>query len=299
MIFITGANGFVGKNLCAELTKRHLTFKAGTRSLYGELTKVSDWKPFLKDCDSVVHLAARVHVMDEKESDPLKAFRKTNVDVTLKLAHAAKEMGLKKFVFISSIKVNGEETQDTPFSAADAPAPQDPYGISKMEAERELLKLHSPGFFDVVIIRPPLIYGPGVKANFKKLFWLVKKDLPIPFGLVKNSRSLVSVYNLSDLIICCLKSDKAGGEIFLVSDGKDYSLRELITEMAGVLKKSPHLLPVPVGLMKFSATMLGKKAYANRLFGNLHVDISKNKTLLGWTPKYTFASTFKKEMEQL
>lgn len=293
MIFITGANGFVGKFLCNELAKRNILFKAGTRDTYGDITKQVDWAPLLSGCDSIVHLAARVHVMDEKDNDPLLAFRKMNVEATISLASAAKKSGVKRFIFLSSIKVNGEETGSAPFTASDSPNPHDPYGISKMEAEHELLKLHEPGVFEVVIIRPPLIYGPGVKANFEKLFWLVKKDLPIPFGLVANKRSLVSVLNLCDLIILCLTHPLASGQTFLVSDEKVYSLKELIRLMGKSLGKYPHLLPVPVSIMKFIAALLGKTSYADRLFGNLHVDIEKTKTRLEWKPPFTFEETYK------
>lgn len=294
MIFITGANGFVGKTLLQELSKRQMPFKPGTRELYGDMAQVQDWKPFLRGCDCVVHLAARVHVMDEKESNPLLAFRKTNVEATIKMAHAAKEVGVKKFIFISSIKVNGEITGENPFDAKDLPNPQDPYGVSKMEAEIGLLSLHQPDVFDVTIIRPPLVYGPGVRANFEKLFWLVNKDLPLPFKAVKNKRSLVSVFNLCDLIITCLNNSRAAGEVFLVSDGIDYSLRDLIELMGKTSGKYPHLLYVPVGLMRFGAKILGKGDYAQRLFGNLHVDINKTKNLLGWKPPYTFEMTYGK-----
>lgn len=293
-VFITGSTGFVGKHLITELKKRNISYVAGTRELYGDITTQSNWKSIITSCDVVVHLAARVHVMDETDSDPLAAFRKMNVDTTMNLARASKEVGVKRFIFISSVKVNGEETFEVPFSPSMSPSPQDPYGISKLEAESELLKLHEPGIFEVVIIRPPLIYGPGVKANFEKLFWLVKKDLPTPFGKVANKRSLVSVFNLVDLIIHCFSHPKASGEVFLVSDDKDYSLRDLIELMARTLGKTPHLLPVPVSLMKLGAKILGKKSYADRLFGNLHVDISKTKTLLEWSAPFTFEDTFKK-----
>lgn len=294
MIFITGANGFVGQHLCSELAKRSISFKAGTRASYGDILEIDDWSQYIIGCDTVIHLAARVHVMDESQLDPLAAFRKMNVDTTLKLAKNAKSLGCKRFIFISSVKVNGEETGGLPFSAENIPHPHDPYGISKMEAENALLKLHKENVFEVVIIRPPLIYGPGVKANFDKLFWLVKKDLPIPFAKVSNKRSLVSVFNLCDLIILCCNHPKASGQIFLVADSMTYSLNGLINLMGKTLGKHPHQLPIPVGWMKFVATLLGKTSYADRLFGNLHVDIQKTRSLLNWDPPFTFEDTYKK-----
>lgn len=292
-IFITGSTGFVGRHLITELSKRNIPFIAGERSLYGDLVTQKNWAQVLDGCDSVVHLAARVHVMDESSTDPLFEFRKMNVEATINLAHAAKKIGVKRFIFISSVKVNGEETVDRPFNASDTPSPQDPYGISKMEAEMELLKLHDPGVFEVVIIRPPLIYGRGVKANFEKLFHYAGLKIPLPFGLVENKRSLVSVLNLVDLIMTTLVHPSASGEIFMVSDDRDLSLNELIRLMAKVQGKDSNLLPVPVGLMKFAASILGKKSYADRLFGNLQVDIEKTKKLLSWKPPYSFEETFK------
>lgn len=292
-IFITGSTGFVGRHLIIELSKRNIPFIAGERSLYGDLVTQKNWTKILEDCDSVVHLAARVHVMVETSSDPLSEFRKMNVEATINFAQAAKKIGVKRFIFISSVKVNGEETADQFFKASDTPCPQDPYGISKMEAETELLKLHEPGVFEVVIIRPPLIYGRGVKANFEKLFHYAGLKIPLPFGVVENKRSLVSVLNLVDLIMITLVHPKAGGEIFMVSDDRDLSLSELIRLMARVQRKKAFLLPVPVKLMKFVASILGKKSYADRLFGNLQVDVEKTKKLLDWKPPYTFEETFK------
>jgi nucleoside-diphosphate-sugar epimerase len=292
-IFVTGSNGFVGRALISELKKRNIDYVAADRNLYGDIVTQSHWKDLLTGVDVIVHLAARVHVMKEVSADPLIAFREMSVNATVNLARAAKESGVKRFVFISSIKVNGESTSDFPFTARDIPNPQDPYGISKMEAEIQLLQLHDPGIFEVVIIRPPLIYGPGVKANFKNLMWLVEKDLPIPFGRVNNKRSLVSVFNLVDLIILSAIHPLAGGNVFLVSDDSDLSLNELILLMAKVLGKSAHLLPVPVGLMKFAATILGKKSYADRLLGNLQVDISATKQILNWSPPLSFEDTFR------
>jgi nucleoside-diphosphate-sugar epimerase len=294
MIFITGSTGFVGTHLVNQFKNKNINYVAGSRALYGDLTADNDWKSLLKGCDVIIHLAARVHVMEEKEQDPLEAFRIINVIATMKLAEAAKAAGVKRFIYLSSVKVNGEETGEQPFSASDLPNPQDPYGVSKMEAEIALMKLHTNKLFEVVIIRPPLIYGLGVKANFNKLFWLVKKDLPLPFGRVNNKRSLVSVLNLCDLIIRCIDHPCAGGEVFLASDGKDYSLKELILLMGKVLDKQPHLLPIPVELMRCALGFLGKSSYADRLFGNLHVDIEKTKKILDWNPLFSFEDTFKK-----
>ena len=219
-----------------------------------------------------------------------------NVDATLNLARAAKKSKVLKFIFISSVKVNGEETYDLPFTSSDRAAPQDFYGISKAEAEKELLELHEPGIFEVVIIRPPLVYGPGVKANFEKLYHFAKIGIPLPFGLVKNKRSLVSVFNLVDLIVVTLTHPKAAGEIFMVSDDHDLSLRELIELMAKTQGKRAHLINVPVKLMKMAARVVGKKSYADRLFGNLQVDIEKTKQLLGWKPPFTFEETFMRSL---
>ncbi len=292
-IFITGSNGFIGQNLTSELSKQKIDFAPGTRALYGDISTQNNWKDILLGCDSVVHLAARVHVMNENSNDPISEFRKYNVDATINLALAAKKSGIRKFIYLSSVKVNGEETFESPYSENDIPNPQDPYGISKYEAENKLLELHETNIFEIVIIRPPLVYGIGVKANFQKLFTFVKRDLPLPFGLVKNKRSLVSVLNLVDLIITCLNNNKASGEVFFVSDNHDLSLKELIQLMAKVQRKTSHLLPVPVFLMKFMAYLVGKKSYSDRLFGNLQLNITKSKSLLNWNPPYTFEDTFK------
>lgn len=294
MIFVTGADGFVGAELCRELNKRNISHVAATRSVYGDMTLQKNWRDLLNGADVVVHLAARVHVMNEVDVNPLDAFRKMNCEATLNLAKAAKLANVKRFIFLSSIKVNGEMTFERPFSSTDKPAPQDAYGISKMEAEVALLAMNVPGEFEVVIIRPPLIYGPGVKANFKSLFELVKKGFPLPFSLVNNKRSLVSLYNLVDLIILCTHHKNAPGKIFFVSDDKDLSLKELIIKMSSVTNRKILLLPIPVSLMKFMATILGKRDYIDRLFGNLQVDISETKKVLDWHPVKTFEETFNK-----
>lgn len=292
-IFVTGSNGFVGKALTPYLESKGHSVVAATRDLYGDFSNQDNWEKFLHGIDGVVHLAARVHIMNDSAANPSLEFQKMNVEATLRLAQAAKNVGVRKFIFLSSVKVNGERTFDRPFHADDTPNPEDAYGHSKCQAETELLKLHSPGIFEVTIIRPPLIYGPGVKSNFQNLMKLVERDLPLPFGLVNNRRSLVSVLNLCDLISVCLVHIKSGGEIFLVRDHYDYSLSLMIKEIAKTMRKTPHLLPIPMSLMTFGLQMIGKKSFADRLFGNLQVDIEKNKTLLGWEPKYSFQETFK------
>ncbi|HXH73901.1 MAG TPA: SDR family oxidoreductase [Bacteriovoracaceae bacterium] len=299
MIFVTGANGFVGKHLCHELSSRKIEYKAGVRKFsrvnqveYGDFTLCKDWGPILIRVDVVIHLVARVHVMNENSTDPLAAFMATNCDATINLARAAKEAGVKRFIFLSSVKVNGEGTFDKAFTARDEPSPQDPYGISKMEAEKALMKLHESGVFEIVIIRPPLIYGKGVKANFLNLLNLVKKGIPLPFGMAdSNKRSLVSVHNLIDILILCTHHKGAAGQVFMVSDDCDLSTKELVLKMGKASNSSLFLLPVPLFIMKFVAFILGKKAYSERLLGNLQVDISETKSRLNWRPTYTFEET--------
>lgn len=291
-IFITGSSGFVGRHLIEFLIRGHYEFRGATRKDYNDISTFAHWENLLKDCDTVVHLAARVHVMKDDSENPLISFRKVNVEGTVRLAKVAKAMGIQRFIFISSIKVNGEETFDKPFSVHDEPCPLDAYGISKMEAERELMKLHQEGIFDVVIIRPPLVYGKGVKANFKNLFKIVNNKVPLPFGLVRNKRSLVSVLNLCDLIVSCLNHPAAAGRVFLISDGQDYSLKDIINKMGTVLKSKPILLNVPVFVLKFLFQIIGKKKYSDRLLGNLQVDIEDTRNTLGWNPRYSFEKTF-------
>jgi len=242
----------------------------------------------LIDVEVVVHAAARVHVMNEEATDPMAAFRLVNVEATLNLARQAADAGVRRFIFISSIKVNGEGTEPgAAFTADDLPAPVDPYGVSKFEAEMGLRYLAESVPMEIVIIRPVLVYGPGVKANFLNMIRWLQRGLPLPLGAIDNKRSLVSLDNLIDLIVTCFDHPLAANQTFLVSDGEDVSTTQLLCKIGRALGQRVFLLPVPVGLMSCVARLLGKGAIAQRLFGSLQVDIEKNKRLLGWTPPVT------------
>jgi nucleoside-diphosphate-sugar epimerase len=300
-ILITGASGFVGKEVCNTLQSRGTPFLAAVRSnakgdqfQVGNLTNATRWTDALLGCDVVMHLAARVHVMKDNADAPLDAYRAVNVDATMNLARQAVEQGIKRFIFVSSVKVNGEMTTDKPFSAYDQPIPIDPYGQSKFEAECALRTLSRETGLEVVIIRPPLVYGPGVRANFLKLMQLVKLGLPLPFGNIQNRRSMVALDNLIDLLILCTDHPNAAGKVFMVSDDNDLSLRDLILLIARSMGKNPIMVPVPVDLMMSCVRMLGKTENANRLFGSLQVDITDTKECLGWRPVESVETAMKK-----
>jgi nucleoside-diphosphate-sugar epimerase len=265
----------------------------------GDLSAQTDWSEALAGVEAVVHTAARVHVMDDTAADPLTEFRRVNVAGTLNLARQAAAAGVKRFVFLSSIKVNGEATpaphpsplpkgarekEREKFSADDVPAPQDPYGVSKMEAEQGLRQIAAETGMEVVIIRPPLVYGPGVKGNFTALMRAVQRGWPLPLGAVHNQRSLVALDNLVNFIVTCLSHPQAADQTFLVSDGQDLSTTELVRGLARVAGVPARLLPVPVWALQAGAALLGKGNAVQRLCGNLQVDISKARSLLGWTP---------------
>lgn len=235
--------------------------------------------------DTVVHCAARVHVMSETASDPLVEFRKANVQGTLDLAREAVSRGVRRFIFISSIKVNGEGTEPgRPYTADSPPNPVDPYGVSKREAEQALLDLAEETGLEVVIIRPVLVYGPGVKANVQTMMRWLKRGVPLPLGAIHNRRSLVSLDNLVDLIITCIEHPAAVGQVFLVSDGEDLSTTELLRRMGRALGAPARLLPVPASWIGAAAKVLNRQAFARRLCGSLRVDIMKTRQVLGWTP---------------
>lgn len=311
-VLITGSNGFVGQFLSCYLkdrgcecisTCRHLPdeYSAGTTRHFavGNIDAQTQWQAALTDVDCVVHLAARVHVMQETDTDPLAAFRLVNTEGTMNLARQAVVAGVKRFVYLSSIKVNGEQTTDRPFYADDHPDPQDPYAVSKFEAEQQLLVLSKETGLEVVIIRPPLVYGPGVKGNFSRLIGLVSKSLPLPLAGIKNARSLVNIQNLCSLIHACLLHPKAAGEVFLVSDGDDLSTSELFDKIARALARNSRLFYLPAGFIKFGAYILGRQAEYERLFCSLQVDIAKNKQFLDWTPDFSSDNGIKCTIDSL
>ncbi len=252
----------------------------------GDIGPTTDWTHALQDVTCVVHCAARVHVMHEQASEPIKLFRRVNTEGTLNFARQAAASGVRRFVFVSSLKVNGETTAPgQAFSAQGTPAPQDPYGISKWEAEMGLLALSAATGMEVVIVRPPLVYGPAVKANFASLMRVVRRGVPLPLGAVTaNRRSLVALDNLVDLLITCTIHPAAAGQTFLVSDGEDLSTTELLRRVGHAVGKPARLIPVPSALLTLGARLLGKGAVSQRLLGSLQADISHTKTTLDWAP---------------
>lgn len=302
-VLVTGASGFVGRELIAKLLAQGAHPVAGVRRdsdvaveqrLLPSLGEGGTF-PSLVDIDAIVHCAARVHVMEETDADPLAAFRRANVDGTLALARKAARDGVKRFVFISSIKVNGESTlSGSPFRGSDAPMPQDPYGISKWEAEQALTVLCADSGMELVVIRPVLVYGPGVKANFHSMMRWVHKGIPLPLGAINNRRSLVALDNLVDLIITCLEHPAAAGQTFLVSDGEDLSTTTLLRRMAKALNARSRLLPVPAAWLDFAAGCVRKRSISQRLLGSLQVDITHTCETLGWRPPLSVDQALKK-----
>lgn len=304
-VFLTGITGFVGcaaadrfltagHQVRAALRHTNLPLAQGIEPVIFDNLATHDWAPSLIGQSVVVHCAARVHVMNDQSVDPLSEFRKVNVEGTLNLARHAAEMGVKRFVFISSIKVNGEGTEPgQPYAADDIPAPLDPYGITKWEAEQGLRDIAARTGMEVVIIRPVLVYGPGVKANFLSMMRWLDKGVPLPFGSIHNRRSIVALDNLVDLMLTTIDHPAAANQTFLVSDGEDVSTSELLRRMAKALGRPARLLPVPSGVLSAAATLLGKASLAQRLCGSLQVDINKTRSLLHWTPPVSMGSALK------
>jgi nucleoside-diphosphate-sugar epimerase len=316
-ILVTGAAGFVGQALVKKLSEDgHAVtavvrchtglFPASTKQIMfkdlGELSKPENQgegkysykdnnehfdklELALQEAEVLIHTAARVHVMNERADNPLTEFRHLNTEATLSLALKAANAGVKRFIFLSTVKVNGESTDGRPpFSERDICQPQDPYGISKYEAEIGLRDISEETGMEVVIIRPPLIYGPGVKGNFVRMMNFVSKGVPLPLGAVRNQRSLLAMENLVDFLILCLNHPKAANETFLLSDGEDLSTTELIQKLAHAQGKNARLIPIPVKLMRFASVIIGKKDVADRLFGSLQINSDKARQLMNWKP---------------
>ena len=304
-MLVTGASGFVGRALVERLVAEGVptvaavrtapTLHGGTRQVTApDLGPNADWRAALDGAECVVHLAARVHVMRDDAADPLSEFRRVNVDGTLALARQAATAGARRFVLVSSVKVNGEATAPgRPFTADNTPAPMDAYGVSKWEAEQALLELSATSGMEVVIVRPVLVYGPGVRANFRALMAWLARGWPLPLGAIHNRRSLLALHNLVDLLITCLDHPAAAGQTFLASDGEDLSTTELLHRLGAALGKPARLLPVSATWLAGVAGLLGRAAVAQRLCGSLQVDIANTRELLGWTPPVTVAAALR------
>lgn len=309
-VLLTGASGFVGSAVRQSLRQRGTAVRPVFRQetsfcqsdAAGDATVLqtsfdgnTDWRTAVAEIDTVVHCAARVHVMRDTAADPLTEFRNTNTCGTLNLARQAAAAGVQRFVFVSSIKVNGEGTlPGQPFTAGQTPAPIDPYGISKWEAEKGLRALSAETAMEVVIIRPVLVYGPGVKANFLNMMKWLYKGVPLPLGAIHNKRSLVALDNLVDLIVTCIDHPRAANQTFLVNDGEDLSTTELLQRMSQALGKRPRLLPVPAWILETVAKVVGRQSIAQRLCGSLQVDIAHTRDLLGWTPPVSVDAALQK-----
>jgi len=316
-LLVTGASGFIGRRVCQNLTQLNHRVRTVTSSRASELRLFAsvpmvdlldvvrvnheaisprDWARACDGVDAVIHLAARAHVLRETLGDVYAVYRKANCEVTLALALAALESGVKRFIFVSSIGVNGAETFDAPFTPSDTAAPHSPYAVSKCEAEIGLSKLAEQRGLDVVIIRPPLVYGPGAPGHFGALMRAVQRGWPLPLGAVHNQRSLVALDNLVDFIITCITHPLAANQTFLVSDGQDLSTTELVRGMAQAAGLPARLLPLPVWALRAGASFLGKGDAVQRLCGNLQVDISKARSLLGWVPPVSVEEGLRRAM---
>lgn len=302
-VLLTGYTGFVGTHLLSQLGEGYKVSLLGRKKTENldydfysaDINNQSNFGAALVNINTVIHCAARVHIMNDNAKDPLAEFKEVNTHGTLNLAKQAASLGVKRFIYISSIKVNGESTTETkPFCFDDERKPLDPYGVSKSEAETQLLSLGEETDMEVVIIRPPLIYGEGVKANFSSLMRLVKKGLPLPFRWInKNKRSLVSVYNLCDLIQVCIEHPKAANNVFLASDDNDMSTAEMVALMSKVQNKTNLSIPVPLWVYKLVGKTLSKEDIIDRLTGSLQLNIEHTKNTLDWKPPYSVEHGFK------
>jgi nucleoside-diphosphate-sugar epimerase len=306
-ILVTGANGFIGRSLIQRLSSegsfliravyrnvKTLLSDIGETVIIPDIGPDTDWTDALNGVKVVVHTAARVHLMHDTSVDPLGEFRKVNTAGTLNLAAQAAKKGVKRFIFLSSIKVNGEETFDVPFKPEDKNIPIDPYGLSKYEAETGLKEISKKTGMEIVIIRCPLVYGPGVKANFQMMIKLVNSRIPLPLGNINNRRSLLALDNLTDFIYRCINHPKAAGEVFLLSDGEDVSTSELLKKISRAMNKRLLLIPVPVSIIRFFSKIFHMTGVYRRLFGSLQIDSSKARKLLDWEPPVKMDDALKK-----
>ena len=294
-VLVTGADGFVGQALCPLLENAGWTVRKATRTArpgriaVGNIGPDTDWRAALESVTAVVHLAARVHVMADMTHDPLAEYRAVNCAGSANLARQAAQAGVKRLVYVSTIKVNGESSGNLPFRADDMPHPQDPYAHSKWEAEQALHRIAAETGLEVVVLRPPLVYGPGVKANFLRLLDLIERGLPLPFGAVNNRRSLLFLGNLADAIRICLSHPAAAGKTYLLCDGAALSSADLVRSLAVALEKSPKLFPIPPALLRLAGLLTGKNAEVGRLLDSLEVDGSAIEQELDWHPPYSMA----------
>ena len=309
-IFVTGAYGFIGQSVCQALVAVNKSVHGAVRSLNSfstvadaEYTAVGDinfeinWKSLLANFDCVIHCAGRAHVMNEPNTDSLEAYRLANVEATKRLAMQAAAAGVKRMIFLSSVKVNGENTNESLYNLSlskdkkkiftykDKPAPENSYGVSKLEAETALWEVSVKTGLEVIVLRLPLVYGEGVKGNLNRLLKLVRSGMPLPFGMIKNQRSMIGLDNLIDVIIRCIDHPKAAGKTFLLSDGEDLSTSDLLRHMASSMECSVRLLPIPVSLLKFAGFILKRQNEIDRLVGSLKVDSLYTREILDWTPR--------------
>lgn len=298
-VLITGANGFVGKGVLDRLARERFSIRGAVREFVadraatvdmvsvGDIGPTTDWSEALRGGEVVIHLAGRAHVIHERAADPLTEFRRINALGSQRLALMAAHAGVRRLVYVSSIKVNGEGTTERSFRATDAPQPMDAYAVSKYEAEQSLLNISRQTGLEVVIVRPPLVYGPGVRGNFLNLLEWVDHGVPLPLGSIQNRRSLLGLENFSDFLAVCATHPRAAGETFLISDGEDISTPDLIRGVAHALQKAPRIFRFPPKLLRLAATLSGRAAQCERLCGSLTIDSSKSRQLLQWNPPLT------------